>query len=365
MADEDHTPKSDLRAVPETETDPESAQKDAPLPAFIYGRDGQGDGNGRGGSRTGDRQNFNARIADMDRKTLLGLITGAGMLGLVLFFAGMLVGAGLFMDSDERVSTTQSEPAQVETLASVPDEPAVTKEPVTEQSTTVAAPEISADSTDPVGDLIAQRTEALEEETPGTPETDAATEDDAKASDPAEMAETQAAEPDAGIAAPEIRDVASAPDAPEVPEAPAATEAEETTAADEAAESAEQAPAVEAEEQTAATETAATTPDAEPETLATESTPPAATDGDKPFSVQVGAFKVHENASQRAEELRKEGLEVAVVVRGPEEEGAWYYVRIGSYASLADARDDAAKIKSEHSLDGFPVRAEPNDRVVD
>ena len=54
-----------------------------------------------------------------------------------------------------------------------------------------------------------------------------------------------------------------------------------------------------------------------------------------------------------------------MVVRGPESEGAWYYVRIGGYASLAAARDAAAKIKADHSLDGFPVRAEPNDRVVD
>ena len=78
----------------------------------------------------------------------------------------------------------------------------------------------------------------------------------------------------------------------------------------------------------------------------------------------VGAFKVHENASQRAEELRKTGLEVAVVIRGPEGEGAWYYVRVGKYANLAQARDDAAKIKKNQGVDGFPVRAEPNDREV-
>ncbi|WP_297007509.1 SPOR domain-containing protein, partial [Thalassospira sp. UBA6510] len=112
-----------------------------------------------------------------------------------------------------------------------------------------------------------------------------------------------------------------------------------------------------------ATETADATQEAAPSAPAEDSA--AATDADKPFSVQVGAFKVHENAKQRADELRGEGLEVAVVVRGPESEGAWYYVRIGGYASLAAARDAAAKIKADHSLDGFPVRAEPNDRVVD
>jgi len=56
MADEDHTPKNDLRATPDAPTDPDAGQKDAPLPAFIYGRDGLGDGNGRRATRPGDRQ---------------------------------------------------------------------------------------------------------------------------------------------------------------------------------------------------------------------------------------------------------------------------------------------------------------------
>ncbi len=357
MAGEDNTNKPDLRATPEPQTDPDDGQKDAPLPAFIYGRDGHGDGSARGAERSGDRQNLNARIADMDRKTLLGLVTGAGMLGLVLFFAGMLVGAGLFMDSDDGARTAQTEQPEVEMLASAPDEPAVIEDATPDVTEPAAIPEINADSEDPVGDLIAQRSEALSNEA-----TDSA-EPAADATPEPESTETTPSE-EPGIAAPEIRDVTGTADAPEAPDAPAVDETKESTEST-TTQSAEQAAApAEAEaEAEPATETADATQEPAPSAPAEDST--AATDADKPFSVQVGAFKVHENAKQRADELRGEGLEVAVVVRGPESEGAWYYVRIGGYASLAAARDAAAKIKADHSLDGFPVRAEPNDRVVD
>ncbi|RCK03428.1 hypothetical protein TH5_25605, partial [Thalassospira xianhensis MCCC 1A02616] len=101
-----------------------------------------------------------------------------------------------------------------------------------------------------------------------------------------------------------------------------------------------------------------------PEPAAT-STPKAASSGAAaPFSVQVGAFKVHENASQRAEELRKLGLEVAVVARGPEGDATWYYVRVGRYTTMKEARDKAVAVKKDQNLEGFPVRAEPNDREV-
>jgi cell division protein FtsN len=345
MAGEDRTHKTDLRATPDPQVDADAGQKDAPLPAFIYGRDGQGDGSAQRGMHPGDRQNLNTRIADMDRKTLLGLLTGAGMLGLVLFFAGMLVGAGLFMESDEAARSTQIAQPQVEMLASVPEQPAVIAETTPEAAET-AVPEISADSQDPVGDLIAQRTEALSGD-----------EQSANAEEAADAAETSGSEEPA-ISAPEIRDVAGTADAPEAPAAP------DAPAVDTTVETAESEAAVPAETE-AVTET---TPEPAAAPQPTPATPEKdvaeAADADKPFSVQVGAFKVHENASQRAEELRGKGLEVAVVVRGPEDEGAWYYVRIGSYASLAAARDDAAKIKSDHAIDGFPVRAEPNDRIV-
>ncbi|PKR48119.1 SPOR domain-containing protein [Thalassospira povalilytica] len=373
MVGEDQTNKPDLRATPQPDSEPESGQKDAPLPAFIYGRDGHGDGNGRDGRRTGDRQNFNARIADMDRKTLLGLVTGAGMLGLVLFFAGMLVGAGLFMDSDDGATNAALEKPPVEMLATEPDEPAVVSEPVPQSPTTTpeTVAEIAESSDDPVGDLIAQRSAALENSDEAASDGDAAA-TTSGADDAGGMASELTANDTAGeggvFSAPEIREVGEAPAAPDAPEAPAVESsaataqgtngqaAGENSASSEPAkaDAAPDAPAAPAKQETAARTSATQNDEAE-----------VATNGETPFSVQVGAFKVHENASQRAEELRKKGLEVAVVVRGAADDSAWYYVRIGKYATLKQARDDAAKIKKDHALDGFPVRAEPNDREVD
>ena len=335
MVGEDQTNKPDLHATPEPDQQPEPEQKDAPLPAFIYGRDGHGDGNGRAGLRAGDRQNFNARIADMDRKTLLGLVTGAGMLGLVLFFAGMLVGAGLFMDSDEGAPGASIEKAPVEMLATAPEEPAVIPEPVPQTEPPAPAAEIANQSDDPVGALIAQRSEALDDAV------DEAQKDVAETTGEAvdaasEMTASANLEETGTLSAPEIRDVAESRDAGDAPAAPAPKASEPVAETAKAAEPAA-APASAGE---------------------------VATNGETPFSVQVGAFKVHENASQRAEELRKKGLSVAVVVRGAADDSAWYYVRIGKFATLKEARDDAAKIKKDHALDGFPVRAEPNDREV-
>jgi len=357
MVGEDQTNKPDLRATPQPDSEPESGQKDAPLPAFIYGRDGHGDGNGRDGRRTGDRQNFNARIADMDRKTLLGLVTGAGMLGLVLFFAGMLVGAGLFMDSDDGATNAALEKPPVEMLATEPDEPAVVSEPVPQSPTTTpeTVAEIAESSNDPVGDLIAQRSAALENSDESASDGDAAATtsgaDDAGGA-ASEMTANDTAGDGETLSAPEIREVGEAPAAPDAPEAPAVENSASSEPAK--ADAAPDAPAAPAKQETAARTSATQNDEAE-----------VATNGETPFSVQVGAFKVHENASQRAEELRKKGLEVAVVVRGAADDSAWYYVRIGKYATLKQARDDAAKIKKDHALDGFPVRAEPNDREVD
>lgn len=375
MAGDDKTNKPDLRAttdpVPEQDAaQADAPQADAPLPAFIYGRDGEGDGTGRDRSRSGDRQNFNARIAEMDRKTLLGLVTGAGMLGLVLFFAGMLVGAGLFMDSDDTDIVEKPVKAPVEMLATAPEEPAAPSPVETGPET---APEIAADSADPVGDLIARRSAELAERDADTPADDASqavdgdegtvdapVEAGADATDATEPAGTPAAaeagEADAPEAdkmtAPEIRDVAAVPAAPAAPAAPVIDG---------------DAPATKAPAAQAAKTPPAAKEEAKAEPAPAPKAKPAATasNADTPFSVQVGAFKVHENASQRAEELRKKGLQVAVVVRGAEGEAAWYYVRVGKFATMKEARENADKIKKDHKLDGFPVRAEPNDREVD
>lgn len=352
MAGEDENNRTDLHADPKPEP-----QKDAPLPAFIYGRNGHGEDGGR------HRQSQNGRIAEMDRKTLLGLATGAGMLGLVLFFVGMLVGAGLFMDPDEQMAANEKPAGQAEILATLPESPASSPAPTTETpdtgslpgtETSPATPAVPAATDDPVGDLIAERSAAIEGEDAGNSAEngDAANEGTIDANDApaapemsdAEKAAARAEQADQGanaprkLQAPEIKssdDAAktSTTSAPEAPEAPAAA-AENTTVAKK-------------------TEPAAT------------SAPKASTSGAvAPFSVQVGAFKVHENASQRAEELRKLGLEVAVVARGPEGDATWYYVRVGRFTTMKEARDKASAVKKDQNLDGFPVRAEPNDREV-
>lgn len=349
MVGDDQTNKPDLRATPDPASKTGAEQKDAPLPAFIYGRNGHGDGTGRDGLRAGDRQNFNTRIADMDRKTLLGLVTGAGMLGLVLFFAGMLVGAGLFMESDTGAPDTVPEKAPVEMLATAPEEPAAISDTIPETADPAPDGQIAENSNDPVGDLIARRNAALDEAVDAAVTEAGQSEDAAANTDRAEATpDIEAADQAEPIAAPAIREVGEALTAPATPAAPVIAEKAEPEATLPAA----QTP------QPPKTETAKAV---EPEPASKTTAP---TSGDTPFSVQIGAFKVHENASQRAEELRKKGLSVAVVVRGAADDTAWYYVRIGKYATLKEARDDAAKIKKDHALDGFPVRAEPNDREV-
>lgn len=283
----------------------------------------------------------------MDRKTLLGLITGAGMLGLVLFFGGMLVGAGLFMEPDVAASKIPAQSAPLETLATLPDSEPVIETPVMDTASAVAEDETGADDgadsvavaedDDPVGDLIAERT--------------------------AEMA--AAAEMDQN----EVVDVAPLPDAPEI------AETDEVAAVLPSANGAPQRlvpPAIKKDAGQAAASDSADSAPAAPAAPAETAAAPAATPapsapavGDQPYSVQIGAFKVDANARQRAGDLRKEGLSVAVVERRNDGGEAWYYVRVGSYADMKAARAGADKIKKDQGIDGFPVRAEPNDRRVD
>ena len=313
----------------------------------------------------------------MDRKTLLGLATGAGMLGLVLFFVGMLVGAGLFMDPDEQMAANEKPAGQAEILATLPESLTSTTEtpdagssdatgdlPGSESSP--SAPSAPA-TDDPVGDLIAERSAALEGEGTG----DAAENGDASTA--GENAGKNTGESGAGSNARN----AAAPDAPVAPEmsdaekaaaraeqganAPRKLQAPDIKSSD-AAETAPPAPEAPAATPADTAETAAVPEKPEP---AASTAPKAASSGAAaPFSVQVGAFKVHENASQRAEELRKLGLEVAVVARGPEGDATWYYVRVGRYTTMKEARDKAVAVKKDQNLEGFPVRAEPNDREV-
>ncbi|PTC01251.1 hypothetical protein C9975_03160 [Thalassospira xiamenensis] len=361
MAGEDENNRTDLHADPKPEP-----QKDAPLPAFIYGRNGHGEDGGR------HRQSQNGRIAEMDRKTLLGLATGAGMLGLVLFFVGMLVGAGLFMDPEEQMAANEKPAGQAEILATLPESPTSNPAPTAEMpdagtlsgtETSSSTPAAPAVTDDPVGDLIAERSAVIEGEDAGnTAENgEAANEGTTDGNDApaapemsdAEKAAARAEQADQGANAPRKLQ------APEIKSSDdAAAKSSETTSASTSASAAPavpEAPAAAAENTTVAKKT---------EPAATSAPKATASGAAAPFSVQVGAFKVHENASQRAEELRKLGLEVAVVARGPEGDATWYYVRVGRFTTMKEARDKASAVKKDQNLDGFPVRAEPNDREV-
>jgi cell division septation protein DedD len=315
----------------------------------------------------------------MDRKTLLGLITGAAMLGLVLFFGGMLVGAGLFMEP-AKTSSTDSQPQQVETLAEAPqasqplagdtgqadvsptssenaDQGTMTPDqPATDSSGDGATD--AASGKDPVGDLIAQRSAEAPDVPADTASSGAETAPDAPAapSDTEKALEAPAIRKDAG----QTGDASAASSDPSAKTADAKT----ATAKDEkAAKGGDATPAKAAsqpEKQQKAQPAKTTTNVGDG-----EKTSPAS-NKDLPYSVQVGAFKVDKNARQRAEELRKGGLGVAVIERKAKEgEDAWYYVRVGAYSDAKAARSGAEKIKKSTGIDGFPVRTEPNDRKVD
>ena len=319
----------------------------------------------------------------MDRKTLLGLITGACMLGLVLFFGGMLVGAGLFMGPDAPQNTSsiandgdmellaqnkaprvQTEIAPRSSDMSTPDATGTTDSKDNADASTntgdmpsMAAPGVEApEGNDPVGDLIAEKTGK----------------DDVATSD----------SPDA-VTAPNAPDVSGAPQAPDIPDMSqdsADTANKAAASSQKSQDDSDKAPAVVPSSKPAAPEirkeskppkpVAEKSSAAKTEKSATSETAASAAlhrePGSKnmPYSIQVGAFKVDANARQRAGELRKKGLEVAVVERG-KNGGAWYYVRVGAYPDAASARSGAEKVKKDTGIDGFPVRAEPNDKKID
>ncbi|AUG53181.1 hypothetical protein CSC3H3_10995 [Thalassospira marina] len=374
------------------DNDPDNASKDsegrapkAPLPAFFYGQGRPGPSAQAGSSLSATRDDqpsqpfslTNRTLADMDRKTLLGLITGACMLGLVLFFGGMLVGAGLFMGPDApKNASAVAEDGKMELLAQN-TAPRVQTEIAPRQSETLTpdsganddAPSANGDMSatssqgvdapqgnDPVGDLIAER----------AGEGDGGNAGNADSSD--------------AMSAPDAPDVTAAPNAPDISD----MSQSEAEAADDAVSSAEKSSADTAKAPAAAPVAPEIRKDTKPpKPVAKEEPAPAKTEksaasetaasaalhrepGSKnmPYSIQVGAFKVDANARQRAGELRKKGLEVAVVERGTND-GAWYYVRVGAYPDATSARSGAEKVKKDTGIDGFPVRAEPNDKKID
>ncbi|OSQ35120.1 SPOR domain-containing protein [Thalassospira sp. MCCC 1A01428] len=315
----------------------------------------------------------------MDRKTLLGLITGACMLGLVLFFGGMLVGAGLFMGPDAPQTSDVASGDKMELLA---------------QNT---APRIQTDitqknpqQTGPMSPVDGGSTDNAPETTSDMPSTDAAGSNEPQGVDPVGdlIAEKAAGDSDADQNNPDDNGAPAVPDMGDSASSNATTPDASAMGADEGEGAANSAgtsdSAVSSDDQPAARpvapdirkdakppkpapqkETAVKAPKtAETETAASAALHREPGSKNMPYSIQVGAFKVDANARQRAGELRKKGLEVAVVERGSND-GAWYYVRVGAYPNATTARTGAEKVKKDTGIDGFPVRAEPNDKTID
>ena len=72
----------------------------SPLPAFFYG-----------GGDTGSGAMADASAAlpvPIDRRTLLGLVAGTGMLASVLFAGGVLIGASMFMSTPQEAAFAET-----------------------------------------------------------------------------------------------------------------------------------------------------------------------------------------------------------------------------------------------------------------
>ena len=67
------------------------------------------------------------------------------------------------------------------------------------------------------------------------------------------------------------------------------------------------------------------------------------------FAIQVGAFAERKAAEELVSSLRGDRLR-AYVVEGAPSESARFRVRVGPYATRAQAGDEAAKIKAKRRL---------------
>jgi cell division protein FtsN len=72
------------------------------------------------------------------------------------------------------------------------------------------------------------------------------------------------------------------------------------------------------------------------------------------FSVQVAAYTARQDATSLAANLKGRGFDVRVVG-----DKAPYRVRIGRYATRADAMSALTRMKSSYRLNGIVVEAEP------
>jgi len=73
------------------------------------------------------------------------------------------------------------------------------------------------------------------------------------------------------------------------------------------------------------------------------------------FTVQVGSFRVKENAYRLAERLKSRQYPVEVREVSDSSNQLWYVVRVGKYENRSLADSAAAKLASEENLGLKPI----------
>ena len=78
------------------------------------------------------------------------------------------------------------------------------------------------------------------------------------------------------------------------------------------------------------------------------------------FSVQVGAFRLKQNAEERQAYLENKGYSARLIILTDFKKRVWYTVRIGTYEN----RDGASRFAKEFSLkEKFVASVRPNDAI--
>ena len=81
---------------------------------------------------------------------------------------------------------------------------------------------------------------------------------------------------------------------------------------------------------------------------------PAVADGR--YVVQVGSFRVEDDARALREKLLKKDFAAYIQQADLGDKGTWYRVRVGPFADVETARDAADLLKAQEKIDGFVTR---------
>lgn len=282
----------------------------SPLPAFFYGG-GETRPPGAAGSSA-------SSSIPIDRRTLLGLVAGTGMLASVLFAGGVLIGASMFLSTPQEAAFA-TPPKEVLIAPDPKEDEDLSPASQAEMAVIDDAPQAAPGDEPAIGseDLAQTRREVISTPAPPAPA-------------PARLSDTQlAALPQADPIPPAeaIRpDTANAPASPaaSAPPLPGPTRSGEIPLP-----------------------------------------PPVPLAKSTPFAVQIGAFRIRENADAALRGLVDKGLNPLVVRRTSNDGNVWFYLRVGAYEDRARAKAAADRLKQTSALNGFPVRAEPGEVVLE